>query len=202
MNSAIRAAIRDDVKAIVNLHLTAFPDFFLSELGARFLARLYRAYVDDPECICFIAGDEDSLFGFVIGTTKPKRFYRRLLWSRGAAFFWDALPTLLRNPSRVAARLLRGLRYRGEVPVRYPHALLISSVAVSPDHMGTGIAIQLLESFCLEAKARGATHVYLTTDRDDNPIANRFYVRNGFELDAVLSRYDGRAMNRYVRSLV
>jgi ribosomal protein S18 acetylase RimI-like enzyme len=200
MNS-VRTARPDDVPRIVAIHRQAFPGFFLTSLGDRFLSRFYQAMTRAPDAICLVAERGAGIDGFIVGPLHPAGYFRRLFLSRGLAFAFDAIPALIKRPGAVGARLLRAVRYRGEAPVMWPDAALVSSVAVAPDAVGSGAAGALIEGFCAQAAARGAGHVYLTTDIVDNPAANRFYRKHSFEVESVLVRPDGRMMNRYLRRL-
>jgi len=191
-----------DVRAMVDVHVAAFPGFFLTLLGPRFLHRLYRALVRDSTCVCLVAAGLSGLTGLIVGPLEPRGFFRRLIFREGLGFAFDALPALIRQPSLVVPRLVSAVSYRGETPLRYPRTALVSSIAVRPDAAGTGVAAALLEAFCIEAAARGAQHVCLTTDRDSNTAANRFYVKHQFVLESNIKRSGGRVMNRYLRSLV
>ena len=199
---AVRRARLEDVDRMVAIHERAFGGFFLTSLGPGFLRRFYLSMIGSRDAICQVAERDSVVDGFVVGPLHPAGYFRRLLLSRGLAFAFDALPALLRRPGLVGSRLIRAVRYRGEVPLGIPRAVLLSSVAVTPEASGTGAAGALIEAFCAEAAAHGATHVYLTTDLKDNPAANRFYQRHGFSIESVVVRPDGRTMNRYLRVLV
>jgi ribosomal protein S18 acetylase RimI-like enzyme len=190
-----------DVPGIVNVHREAFPEFFLTTLGERFLRRFYRALVSDEAALCFVGHIQGKVCGFVVGPLEPAGFFRKLLLREGVGFILDAIPALLRRPWFVARRLWRGAGYRGETPPLRARAVLVSSIAVSPAATGSGIAIELLAAFCEAAQQRGASCVYLLTDRDYNVAANRFYTKAGFVVETEIARSDGRAMNRYVRDL-
>jgi ribosomal protein S18 acetylase RimI-like enzyme len=200
----VRPATPADAERVAKLHVEAFPGFFLTELGVRFLKRMYASFAGNADAICLVAvaNDRDgSVFGFVAGTVRPESFFSRMLRRQGLAYALDAFPALARHPLRVAKRLLRGLLYRGEKPDGIPGAALLSSLAVSPGKRGSGVAGGLVDAFCREVRARGASAVYLTTDRDENPRANAFYQRLKFILHDQLTRSTGRGMNRYVRTL-
>ena len=197
------AATVADVAQIVGIHKEAFPGFFLTSLGDDFLHRFYGALVHERDALCLVGRLGDRTCGFVVGLLHPAGFFRKLLPLRQwLGFCTDALPALVRQPGFVGRRLLRGLTYRGEEgPGMQEGAALVSSIAVLPLAAGSGLAGALLEAFCSDAAQRGASSVYLLTDREDNPAANRFYVKLGFAIDAEVVRPDGRAMNRYVRQL-
>lgn len=199
--TTVRAAQAGDVSAMVAVHQEAFPGFFLTSLGSAFLTRFYAAIVTEPGCISLLAVDSRWIAGFVVGPLHPNRFFRGLLLRSGAGFVLDAAPAMARRPLHTARHLLRGLLFRGEAPEQYPDAALVSSIAVRPAAAGSGAAGALLDEFCAQAADCGRRFVYLTTDRDSNEAANRFYVKHGFTCELRLERRDGRVMNRYVRIL-
>jgi ribosomal protein S18 acetylase RimI-like enzyme len=200
--SGLRAASQQDVPEIVAVHLRAFPGFFLTRLGPRFLAELYQGFIQDPSGIIFVACDNDAVVGFVAGTDSPEGFFGRLLRRRGARFLLAAASAFVSAPLLVGHRLARAVVYRGERPSSVQRAALLSSVGVNPQASGTGIGRRLVDAFCDEALRRGVQHVYLTTDRDQNVLANRFYANCGFTLESSFRRPGNRWMNRYVRTLV
>jgi GNAT superfamily N-acetyltransferase len=196
----LRQATPGDLHDVVALHAAAFPGFFLTRLGPKFLAELYRAFVERPDSICLVAYAGSTLLGVVAGPVKPGAFFGELVRERGAAFARAAIPGLLRDPWHVVRRLLAAPFYRGEAPA-VPDAALVSTICVAPVARRTGLATALLESFSAAALAQGARHVYLTTDRDDNDRVNTFYARAGFVLESQIRRSSGRVMNRYIKEL-
>jgi len=196
----VRESRIQDVAEMVQIHLDAFPDFFLSSLGRRFLARLYRAFVQDTEAICIVPCGQ-PLDGFVVGPLNPARFYRRLFVREGLGFAIDAMPAVLARPLATIRRLAAGAFFRGDLPAVRASAALISSIAVRPSASRRGIAGVLLKAFCKAAGSRGIRYVYLTTDRDENLGVNQFYSKHGFEIESEIVRPDGRVMNRYVRCI-
>jgi ribosomal protein S18 acetylase RimI-like enzyme len=197
----VRALERKDVAAVVEIHLRSFQGFFLSQLGRRFLAELYRGFVTDSSAICLIALRGGEPQGFVAGTSDSERFFRSLLQKRWYAFVIAAIPGLVRHPLQVSRKLFSALFFRGDKPAALRNSALLSSIAVSPGANGRGIGRRLVEDFCSEAAARGCTSVYLTTDLDDNQLANDFYARCGFTVESVIKKSRDRRMNRYLRQI-
>lgn len=188
---------RGDIEAIVRLHIAAFPGFFLTSLGSRFLRLFYRGFLDLESGICIVARDADRLLGFAAGTTKPDTFFRSLLKRKGARFALAAVPGLVRNPLFGARKCFGALFYRGEQPTALPGAALLSSLAVSPEYSGKGVGQALVRAFCAELRRRGVTCVYLATDEVGNDRVNRFYVKCGFRLVDTFERPGNRRMNRW-----
>ena len=196
----IRAATQQDISETIAVHKAAFPGFFLTKLGDRFLRELYRGFLQDSASIWLIASHDNRLIGFVAGTTEPAGFFKRLLIYRWHAFIVAGAPGFFRHPLQIVRRFLAALVYRGEKPRGIDKATLLSSIGVSPHHAGRGVGLSLVEHFCQEAFSRGAEHVYLLTDDANNDAANRFYVKCGFSLESSFTRDGERKMNRYIRS--
>lgn len=190
----IRPLAQSDVRACVDLHTRAFHDFFLTDLGPAFLREFYSAFVDSEDGVALVATDGDEqIRGVVVGTVRPAGFFGRLVRRRWYAFAWASAALVLRQP-RTIPRLVRALRYRGEVPVATTGALL-SSICVDPRTRGVGRA--LTDKFVEAVRARGLTSAYLTTDADANERVNDFYRRAGWQLAGVFTTPEDRTMNCY-----
>lgn len=187
----------EDVGSVVQLHLRAFPNFFLSFLGPRFLREFYHSFLADPVGIAFVARNaQDGVVGAIVGPVDPRGFFGRLLRRRWWAFAVASLAAVMRRPSS-APRLARALLYRGETPSG-PVRALLSSLAVSPAAQGRGIGRALVQRWLDEARLRGARGCFLTTDAENNDSVNRFYASQGWKLESAYTTPDGRKMNRYI----
>jgi GNAT superfamily N-acetyltransferase len=191
-----------DLSRIVEIHLAAFPGYFLSKMGAQFLQELYRAFLQDDAGLVLIAVHGGKTIGFAAGTLAPNGFFRHLFRIRWYAFARAAMPTMVRQPIVVISKLLSAPFFRGDVPEIEVGAALLSSIAVDPGHAGNGAGKSLLNAFCREAQLLGARYVYAITDRDENFTVNRFYLRLHFRVQDTFCKDRGRWMVRYVRSLV
>jgi ribosomal protein S18 acetylase RimI-like enzyme len=192
----IRPLERADAPTLAKLHLTAFPGFFLSELGASFLELYYRRIAETPSAVCAVAVDAAGApVGFVAGALDPRGFYRRLLMRDWLAFGVRALPAAVRRPARIR-RLVRAIRHPGANPAGEGVAGLFS-LAVDPAAQGRSVGRLLVERFLEVAAARGASSVYLTTDAAENERVNRFYERCGFQVARTFTTPEGRVMNEY-----
>lgn len=195
------------IRDLVALHVAAFPGFFLTSLGPKFLSLLYSSYLSSPDCICLIARDIEksgaSPLGVAVAIKNPPEFYKGLLRSQGLKFLLRAIPSLLKNPSVVARKLASALFYKGDASdeVDTRNAVLLSTISVSPGAQGLGVGKKLLERVEIHALQSSAEFVYLMTDRDGNSAVNSFYLKNGYLLDAVLPKGGKRFMNRYIKKL-
>lgn len=189
----------DDVSAIASLHARAFPGFFLSTLGDPFLAEFYRGFLDDSTTVTLVARDSAGVRGAVVGTLEPNGFFRRLLRRRWPGFAIASARAVLRQPT-AGGRLLRAVRYRGDLPMDQSGALL-SSVCVDPAAQGTGLGARLVDEWVSLAAHRGARRAFLTTDAVGNDEVNRFYEAHGWSVATTYRTKEGRVMNCYQREL-
>ena len=185
----------EDIASVAKLHLQAFPFFFLSFLGIRFLQELYSGILNDTSGMAFVFEDQGQLMGFVAGTGNPQGFYKRLLRQRWWRFAWAAIWPALQKPSIIPRLLYSFSRSKGE-DVHNGCATLMS-LAVAPEAQGMGFGKQLVEVFLGEAASRGCAEVNLNTDRIGNEVANRFYQRYGFRLAHTYTTHEGREINEY-----
>lgn len=192
----IRRMRSADVPAIVQVHRKGFPGFFLTFLGDQFLRELYAAILADVDGSSFVAEHGNQISGFVVGTAQPAGFYRRLLRQRWWRFGLVAVAPVLKRPS-IIPRLLRAFSMPGQVAQQEGRGTLMS-IAVLPEAQGKGIGQALVQAFLAEAARQGLRQVDLTTDRDDNETANRFYQNMGFICARSYTTPEGRAMNEYV----
>lgn len=196
----IRDAQDTEIGQVVQMHISAFPGFFLTTLGPGFLEHLYRGFLDHDDGVLQVAVESGALVGFAAGTNAPGHFFSSLRKRRGWAFALSALPGLVRSPTVVARKLASALSYRGDAPPTLEGALL-SSLGVVPAAKGSGAGQQLVRAFERAARARGCKLVYLTTDAVGNERVNAFYRKLGYQQESTFTQSGNRSMLRYVRSL-
>lgn len=189
----MRRLTADDVPSVIDAHLAAFPGFFLTALGPRFLAEYYRTFVDAAGAIAWVAADaEDRAIGFVVGSMNPGGFYRRLFLARWWAFGIAALPAVICDPRRLG-RVLRG-RSHDQEHTSVLHAVGLFSLGVTPRAQGLGVGRSLVQSFVQDAQAAGGREILLTTDADGNDLVLRFYAGTGFLVHREFATPAGRRM--------
>ena len=183
---------------VVEVHMKAFPEFFLTFLGPRFLREFYKSFIYDNTGIGFVAKDSStgSILGAVVGPLVPGGYFKRLLKKRWYAFCLASVSAILKRPT-VIKRLFRALFYRGEAPSG-PQRALLSSIAVSPDVQGQGVGQALVKKWVEEVQRRGGTGCFLTTDARNNDRINVFYQKLGWKIESSYTTPEGRIMNRYV----
>jgi colanic acid biosynthesis glycosyl transferase WcaI len=193
----VRPMSRGDVPATVDVHLRAFPNFFLTFLGPEFLSLLYgQAVVGE---IALVATVDDRLVGFVMGSSKVGGFYSRLLRTKWLAFARAATPAVIRKPS-TALRVARAVLKPKEA-VTPPDVATLMSLGVDPGVQRNGAGRRLVTAFLDEAARRGARRVTLTTDKYDNDKAQHFYTNLGFHVAREIVTPERRVLYEYERGV-
>lgn len=193
----IKRLQKEHIENVVQIHLRAFPRFFLSFLGKDFLSLLYRGIHDSPLGAGIVYIENGKVIGFVCGVKNTSQFFKQLLKRRWYLFCVASLKSLVRRPS-IAPRLARALRHHEQPqnPSGTNNATLLS-IAVLPEHQREGVGEKLTKAFLKAMKQKGVNRVNLTTDRDDNEKVNRFYENLGFTCCRTYIAPEGRAMNEY-----
>jgi ribosomal protein S18 acetylase RimI-like enzyme len=180
----IRPATRADLPAVVAAHVAAFPGFFLTRMGPRFLAAYYRMVLESPEGILLVGESAGAVGGFVAGVARPDAFYRTML-RRPLTLGVPAVLRLVTSPRMlldVAGRVCRlgsSGHPQGQRGPRRARAEL-ASLAVLPSQRRLGLGRRLVAAFVTEAGRRRVAEVRLTTDAVDNQATHAFYVSLGF----------------------
>lgn len=195
----IREMRIEDLDKVVDIHLCAFPGFFLSFLGPRFLRLLYRGIIFYDAGIALIYDQDGKVVGFVAGAIAPSKLYKHLIRTHFFGFAWAALDAVLRNPL-IIPRLLRAFLYPNKTS-RLQNTATLMSIAVDPRIQGSGIGQQLVNAFLEKASQQGVNRVDLTTDRLNNDVVNSFYCKMGFSCQRVFTTPEGRQMNEYIIAL-
>jgi ribosomal protein S18 acetylase RimI-like enzyme len=190
----IRPMRQEDVARVVEVHLAAFPEFFLTFLGARFLRIFYSEALLVGELL-FVAIIDQRVVGFVMGSTAPGGFFKKLLLRKALTFAWASLPALVRQPSS-ALRIARALRKPKDAAKGEGTATLMS-LGVDPSAQGCGVGKRLVRAFLKEASQKGSLRVDLTTDKKENASANAFYQSLGFKVVREIVTPENRVLNEY-----
>lgn len=198
MKTEVNKLDSKDIREVVDVHMCAFPNFFLTFLGPRFLKVFYNSFTYDPAGIGFVAKDRETgkVLGFIVGPLVPDGYFKRLLKKRWFAFCFASIAAICKRPT-IVKRLFKALFYRGQAPSGAKRALL-SSIAVDPEAQGQGVGRILVERWIREIKQQGGNGCYLTTDAIDNDSVNNFYKKLGWTIESTYETPEGRKMNRYI----
>lgn len=196
IKTVVRAAVPADLAAVVKIHLEAFHNTFLTNMGEPFLLRYYELVLRSPKGIFLVSQGPAGLAGFVAGFLNPEEFYQSMRQNRWR-FVIPILSALARNPLLIAGVFRGARRVKGTQPERPGPAGELSSIAVRPEGAGLGVGKALIKAFLDRAWSMGARCVYLTTDTNRNEAANAFYIKSGFRRCRQFEQRKGRWMNEY-----
>ncbi len=178
----IACATRADLKALVEVHLEAFPDFFLSKIGKRFLTVYYQSVATYPQgCVLVLYSANSRLVGFISGFKYPDGFYRHFKKRKMAIAVALAIG-LLKRPY-LLPRVVFHARCGGKKSVAMSedeNFVELSALAVDPGGQSAGVGQALHAAFEDWAVASGAHGIYLTTDVERNELARNFYAKRGY----------------------
>jgi len=201
---ALRAARRDDLNRIVEVHLAAFHGgFTMSALGPAFLRQYYDLVLQFDRGILLVAEVGGVAVGFAAGFLDARRFYRTMVRNKWR-FLLPAFKGVVRRPQlllRLAHLVPRVLRSKSALDAGSENACELSSIAVDPRVAGKGVGKALVRGFADAARAAKAREVYLTTDALNNDAINAFYSGLTFQLVQTFEERPGRPMNKYVLTL-
>lgn len=197
----IRKATENDVKAIVAIHQQAFPDFFLTTLGTRFLQLYYKCMCCCNDAVTLCAEDDGLVKGFATSSYYSHGFNTMLIRKNFFQFGWMAIEMLFTKPKAIL-RLVKNLDKKAEgnaVEDNGEYAELYS-IAVKPGNQGSGIGKKLLIA-TEEDVAKHNSKISLTTDYFHNENTIGFYHSLGYQDYYEFVTYPDRKMWRLIKYL-
>jgi hypothetical protein len=189
------------VGAVVRIHEVAFPGYFLTFLGSRFLWLLYTEILKTAGNSSIVAwsNERQETVGFAVSVASQESFYTRLVRQRLSAFAFAALGAAIRKP-RIIPRLFRALKYPS-MSREAPADACFLSMGVLPDMRGHRIAQRMTSGMMALLKSQGVESVLFVIDRDVNPRAKKFHYRFGAKKVREYQTPEGRWMEDLVLDL-
>ncbi|MBU0618534.1 MAG: GNAT family N-acetyltransferase [Planctomycetes bacterium] len=186
-----------DARRVAQLHAESITEGFLSRLGRRFLAALYRGIAGDEASAVFVADEDARVLGFCACVRDVSAMYRRVLRARFWRLGFASLPRSL-NPW-VLKEISDTLRYPAKQAAQALPSAEILSIAVDSAVQGKGIGRALLDAALRWARQDGERQIKVLAGAKLDQ-ANRFYQSGGFRKAAELEQH-GEVLNVYVRDL-
>ncbi len=164
----------------------------LTQLGPSYIRFFYETAFRLPESFGWAALAEDTLVGFVFGSTLQERLAGRVLMKRPFQGIIEALKSAYLHPGPFAHAVSRALKT--SQPPEAQNAEL-HFIAVHPEKRGQHIGQELLQRFAQAAASRGCNQFTLSVAAT-NREAKTFYEKNagrfiGNRIEA------GETMDRY-----
>lgn len=195
-----KATIRD-VNEIVQIHKSAFPNFFLTTLGKSFLYTYYKAFVSTNEGLVLCTKDDNNnVIAFAATAYISKGFNKHLLKENFLSFFVQFVWLLIVSPKSII-RLIKNLKKTSvDIDDDGLYAELFS-IAVKRDCQGNGLGeflLGVLEEKLLDKNIRILS---LTTDVCNNNATLAFYRKMGFGIYYKFISYPNRPMYRLIKKI-
>jgi len=198
---AIRKAAVNDVDAIVAIHQQAFPDFFLTTLGTRFLQLYYKCMCCCNDAVTLCAEEDGVVKGFATSSYYSQGFNTSLIKKNLFVFGIMGVELLFTKPKAIL-RLAKNLDKKADgnaVEDKGEYAELYS-IAVKPGNQGSGIGKKLLIA-TEEDVAKHNSRISLTTDYYNNEKTIGFYHSLGYQDYYEFTTYPDRKMWRMIKDL-
>ena len=201
MEIIIRQAKLNDLDAIVKIHDGAFPDFFLTSLGDRFLKLYYKSVMNSPEGILLICQFDNDIIGFCAGTLLSSGFNARLIKKNLLSYIGQGIRLLFTRPIRIWHLYKNLSKENPDVGDNGEYAELLS-IGVDPNRQGGGVGKKMLIALEEEVKERGGCKLSLTTDYEYNEKAIGFYHSLGYNEWYDFVTFPNRRMYRMMKQIV
>ena len=196
-----------DLTFVTGLHQASFREGFFVRLGARFLRRYYRTFLDGPLSTALICENDGVVCGYLVGVIDPPEHRRLLMQHHGLSLAVNAFATLIWRPGLAVHFLRTRARRYLRALARQPRATAASAsesrriavltyVAVDPSARGRGIGNALVGRFLDEAAAAGRSEACLVT-RAGPQGAGAFYAARGWVRVGHSRRADGQPLEHY-----
>ena len=77
-NINYRLAIKDDLQTVSNIHISEFPEYFLTLLGEKLVYKFYESYYKNQNILVVVEKNK-KVIGFILGTNNSlarERFFK------------------------------------------------------------------------------------------------------------------------------
>lgn len=197
----IRKANKDDVKEIVSIHQQAFPNFFLTTLGNRFLQLYYKCMCNCEDAVTLCAEENGEVKGFATSSYYSHGFNTTLIKKNLFKFGLMGIELMFTKPKAIL-RLAKNLdkKAEGNAVEDIGDYAELYSIAVKPGNQGSGIGKKLLRA-TEEDVAKHNSKISLTTDYYHNEKTIGFYHSLGYQDYYEFVTYPERRMWRMIKQL-
>jgi len=144
-------ATKNDALEIAKIHKQEINQGFLSQLGIKFLAKLYEAMILSKESFVVVAKENNQIIGFISGCVNVKNFYKDFLKNHTFSAIIILLPKFFNFVT--IKKIFETLKYSKRKEDNLPEAELLV-IASKREFHGKGIALKTFECFINEMKKR------------------------------------------------
>ncbi len=195
-----RAISSFDIDRIIEIHMEAFTDFFLTTLGKSFLKTYYKSFISNEEGVAICACNKDNIIlGFSVGALNGKGFHRRLILKNIISFGVQFIKILAIYPSALI-RLFKNMDKQTTKKIEGKYSELLS-IGVCNQAKGKGIGNALLKRFELEIQLKSVKIIILTTDYLSNENVVKFYQKAGYDIYSEFNTFPNRKMYKMIKKI-
>ncbi|ATV63092.1 GNAT family N-acetyltransferase [Fusobacterium pseudoperiodonticum] len=190
----------EDVKAIVKIHIEAFPNFFLTSLGDDLLFELYRSFLETENSGIYIAKIDNKVVGFLAFAEKSTPIYYNILKKHFFSFSLKLFKKFLKNPLsffKLLYKFKKKLSLKKEEKRTLLKKIRIESIAVEPNYFNKKIGKELIDFLKKNIDFEKFDLIELETDAKNNEKTNYFYQKNEFIKVEEITVDGNRVMNIY-----
>ena len=193
---------RSLLHSVVECHRKAFPKSFTTQLGRKYLTKMFEWYLDDQNRFLLVLFEDTNCVGYCGGFIKKdgqigstSGMIQHTFDDAVKALFyrpWLLFHVEIRRKYRVVIQNIRNrffpqkknLPSQSNVCDQMPASSLKAStglvvIGVNPDHRRKGFGTRLLEAFEDKATKMGVNRMHLSV-RSKNKAAIKAYERNGW----------------------
>lgn len=200
----VRHTNESDLKALVNVHNSAFKDFFMTSLGSNFLVEYYKNYLNPSHISLVLKDDNGAILGFVVGTNNSAVFYKSLK-SNWRSFLIPLLSNLfnVKVIAKVSKRILsiftsNKVNELIDAPKGFNE---LTSIGVFQNTTTKGIGTRLLQEYEMICRNKDIPGIYLTTDALGNEGVLKFYQKHGYSISQEFIQDNKRSMYLLIKKL-
>ena len=196
----IRKVTKHEINQVVTIHKKAFNDFFLTQLGDKFLWVYYYSVSKNKNSILIGYYDDEKLLGFSCATFLSRGFRKNLVKENLLRFGIIGIKLIFTKPGSLIRILKNFSKSNKSIKDDGNYAELLS-IGVYPGIQGSGIGKQLLTELERQLSFNGIKLLSLTTDFYKNDKTIGFYKSLGYEIMYEFIAYPNRKMYRLIKNL-
>ncbi|MCD4795142.1 MAG: GNAT family N-acetyltransferase [Bacteroidales bacterium] len=184
------------VKDAVKLHIEALSyRSFITELGFRFLYKLYTSIFHLDLGFLIVASVNNKLKGFILATEDSDLLFKVII-KRFYIFIPLIIMRILRKP-QIIIKLIQTILYNKKVDINIKSELVV--IAVDNTERSKGMGREMLNELSIEFLKRNITE-YKVTVHEEMHKSNNFYLKNSFLFLKSFSMY-GVIWNLYSKKI-
>lgn len=182
---------QETLDVIVSIHQDAFPTFFLTSLGPKFLKLMYQCHMEHKASDILVAIENSVPIGFLAYSEDMSDLYSYMLKRHGFYFALYSIIPFLKNPI-ILPRLLRAFLKPKEAK-QLDKYIYLASAGVTPKIQSKGTYSSILNTILQKYKDSDFQYIIGDTDVGNGPI-NHIYHKFGFNIHRQYETPEGRPM--------